>query len=449
MTGSGPAGALFLLATSITAGFVSYALVAWDRVDLLAVVTKPDAILLLVAINAVVGAIRISAAGDAWHRAGGRILGAGMLSLLLFTAIPHVALGYIGLETRATILTVFAAPDPTPIASATTSTEATTTTTLPTPASPAPTWTVYAGSSTATVPATTTTTLPLGSDRVTFLLLGSDAGPGRPGDRTDSVMVATINTLTGDTAIFGLPRNMAGFNFSDGTPFEGFSRGILNEVYMWGQRNPGRFEGPDPGIAAIEDVTETLLGIPIDYFVMIDMVGFARLVDVLGGVEVDVAKPMQAPVYDRATGEHQMIEFAPGRQRLDGDRALAFARSRTGSNDYARMSRQRCLISSLADEAGPLTLATRFPALLDLIETSLATNIPVNDLPYLINLVPKVNRDRTVVVGFDLEYRTGQLTARGYAIPDVGKIQATVQSVISSDFASAPPALATALNSCG
>lgn len=446
MTGSLPAGSLLLLSTAVTAGMISYLLFSVNRLQLLEMITSPDAILVLIAINGVVGVIRVVAAGEAWHRAGGRFLGVGLFLLLIFTAVPHLAVGYVGLETRATILTVFAPENPVVVATTTTSAPDPTTTTIEQRSSPLVPRRAIPTSSTSS--STTTTTIPLGQERASFLLLGTDAGPGRAGIRTDAIMVATVNTLTGDAALFGLPRNMAGFKFSDGTEFEGFTRGILNEVYMWGNQNPQRFPGQDPGVAAVKDVAETLLGLPIDHFVLVDMAGFAQLVDVFGGVDVTISQPMMAPLYDRTTGEHQTVRFAPGIQRLDGDHALAFARTRTGSNDYLRMARQRCLVSGLVDQAGPLTLTPRLPALLNVIESSVSTDIPINDLPYLINLAPKITREATVVVGFDSEYRSGELTEKGYAIPDLEKIQTLVRSVLAGETESST-ALSTAADSCG
>jgi polyisoprenyl-teichoic acid--peptidoglycan teichoic acid transferase len=446
MTGANTAGVIFLISSCMTAAAVGYAWSSLDRIGLLELFTNPTMLLILVIANLVFGAIRVIAARHAWRRAGGRAFSLGILALLLFTAIPHIAIGYVGLETRSALVNVFSSPPVGVIAAPAATTTIATTTTMP-PGDPIVTpWEIPNEPSTTT---STTTTIPLGAERVTFLLLGGDAGPGRSGLRTDSMMVATIDTVSGDAAIFGLPRNMAGFKFSDGTDFPGLGQGILNEVYMWGRKNPERFPGPDPGIAAISDVAQTLLGLPIDHYVLVDMIGFARLVDVIGGVDIEVNNAMAAPLYDRSTGGHETIQFAPGRQHMDGDTALAYSRSRTDSNDYKRMARQRCVISAVADQAGPLTLMTRLPALLDVLETSVSTDIPINDLPYLINLAPRVSSDRISVVGFDLDYRSGNFTAGGFATPDVDKIQKVVQQAISDQWESGPFALDTAAASCG
>jgi LCP family protein required for cell wall assembly len=218
---------------------------------------------------------------------------------------------------------------------------------------------------------------------------------------------------------------------------------------MWGQRNPGGFEGPDPGIAALQDVAETLLGVPIDHYVLIDMVGFVELVDAMGGVTVTNQAVFTAPLYDTKSGEYEMITFEPGRQHLDGDFALAYARSRTGTNDYVRMGRQRCVISGLVEEASPVSLLTRLPRLLNVIEKYMTTDIPYNDLPYLFNFAPKVSSDRTTVVGFDVEYRSGEFTSLGLPKPDVNKIQDVVRQVFDGTWPEGTVDLEPASEACG
>jgi LCP family protein required for cell wall assembly len=289
----------------------------------------------------------------------------------------------------------------------------------------------------------------MGTERVTILLLGGDAGPGRGGLRTDTMIVVSVDTRTGDAALFGLPRNMTGFTFSDGTPFPGMGKGLLNEVYPWGRRHPDAFGGLDPGASAIKDVASHLLGIPIDHFVLVDMAGFARLVDVLGGVSIPVSKDIAAPIYDRDDGTYVMTVIPAGTQTLDGDLALAYARSRTGSDDYSRMARQRCVITALADQADPLSLLARLGELLEMIEQNVTTDMTPEQIPDLVNLASLIATDRVVVVGFDRGYRIGKV-AEGSARPDVEKIRAAVQQAITD-----PAALdhglemATAAEACG
>ncbi len=418
------ASALFLTATAVVVFEEGASGMIGGLVD-------PEILLALLVANLFVALMRVLATGHAWVIAGGRSASIGLVAVLLIVGLPHAAAGYFLFETRSTLLSVFSAPpNPMPLAIAeptTTTSTSTTTTTIAT------TTTSMTSTTIATTTTTTpTTTLPMGVDRLTVLLLGADSGPGRGGLRTDSVIVVSVSTITGDAAIFGLPRNLGGLTFSDGSTFPGLGKGMLNEVYQWARRHPDGFPGIDPGATAVADVTSTLLGLPIDHFVLVDMAGFSRLVDLLGGVTVDVKRDIRAPLYDPSDGTHTMIEIPAGSQHLDGDEALAFARSRTGSNDYDRMARQRCLLTSVVDQLDPLDLFARLPDFLHAVEDNVTTDIPLSKIPYIVNLAPLISADRTVVIGFDRGYRDGK-TGNGLNKPDVEAIRHAVQSALSGD----------------
>jgi LCP family protein required for cell wall assembly len=441
---------MLVISTVAAAVFAAWGVMTTESTGMLKIATNPDLLLVLVTINIIFGMFRILAVTDAWRRAGGRFVRIGLGALVLFTVVPHATLAYVGLETRSTIMAVFpdGGPGFSPIqistsSSTSTTTPTTTTTTLP-DSGP-----IVAPRTIPTSSTTTTTTLPLGTNRLTFLLLGGDAGPGRAGLRTDSVMVATIDTVTGSTALFGLPRNMAGLSFSDGTPFPGHSRGILNEVYSYGRAHPELFGGPDPGITAVSNIVSATLGIPIDYHVLVEMQGFVEIVDVFGGVNVNPRKSFSAPLYEGDPSDYEMITFNPGEQRLNGPQALAYARSRTASNDYVRMERQRCLMTGLLEEAGPYNLTTKLVSLLDVIERRVSTNIPSNQLPYLINFAPSIDTSQITFVGFDVDYRNGEHTATGYAKADIPRIQETVGLILTGQWDEDPVNVSLSADICG
>ncbi|MGF1618227.1 MAG: LCP family protein [Acidimicrobiia bacterium] len=442
-------GWTLVLSTIAAATLAAWGVLTTEPTGMLKIATNPDLLLVLVSINLIFGMFRILAVTDAWRRAGGHFVRAGLAALVVFTVVPHATLAYVGLETRSTIMEVFpgGGPDFSPIQISTTSSTSTTTTTLAWAGPIVTPWTIPTSSTTSST--TTTTTLPLGTNRLTFLLLGGDAGPGRSGLRTDSVMVATIDTVTGSAALFGLPRNMAGLSFSDGTAFPGHSQGILNEVYLYGRAHPEMFAGPDPGITAVSNIVSATLGIPIDYHILVEMQGFVEIVDVFGGVNVNPRKAFTAPIYDDDPGDYEMVTFNAGEQRLTGAQALAYARSRTASNDYVRMERQRCLMTGLLAESGPYNLTTKLVSLLDVIERRVSTNIPSNQLPYLINFAPSIDTTQVTFVGFDVDYRNGQYTATGYPMADIPRIQETVGLILAGAWDEEPVNVSLSEDVCG
>jgi hypothetical protein len=111
------------------------------------------------------------------------------------------------------------------------------------------------------------------------------------------------------------------------------------------------------------------------------MAGFQQIVDALGGVSVDIGKPI--PI--GAVGKVDYV-LQPGVQRLTGEQALWFARSREGSSDYERMVRQKCLMSSLARQADPLTVLANYEQLATASASLVRTDIPTADLPEFVKL---------------------------------------------------------------
>ena len=177
-----------------------------------------------------------------------------------------------------------------------------------------------------------------------FLLVGSDQrenlteeqkrkyGTGSTeGARTDTILMLVV-PRTGDPALISLPRDSY-------VPIPGHGKSKLNAAYAWG--------GPQLLVATIEQAT----GVRIDGYLQIGMVGFAELVDAVGGVEVCLDKPMK----DRDSH----ADFPAGCQQFDGVDALAYVRMRKKdpTGDLGRMGRQREVIGKVADKAvSPQTL---------------------------------------------------------------------------------------------
>jgi LCP family protein required for cell wall assembly len=226
--------------------------------------------------------------------------------------------------------------------------------------------------------------------RLNILLLGADAGAGRVGVRPDSINLVSIDVRSGGSVLVSLPRNLEKARFPEGTAAadrfpDGFAgegdRGewMLNATWTYGEANPDLFPGPaGPGVTAVEQAVEGTLGLPVHYYVVIDLDGFRNLVDALGGVTVRITEEIPLG----STGE--VLE--PGLHELDGYETLWYARSRTGSSDYARMSRQRCVLGAILHEADPGTVLKNFTDLADASTSIVTTDIPVDQLPELVEL---------------------------------------------------------------
>ncbi len=240
--------------------------------------------------------------------------------------------------------------------------------------------------------------------RLNVLLVGSDAGPDRTGARTDTMMMASIDTTTARTTLFALPRNIGYAQFPPGSPMaEQFPKGfhdpadplsgnyLLNAVYAWGLDHPQvapTTPTDNPGLNLLHQSVAYMMGIDIDYYVEVNMAGFASIIDALGGVTVDVG-PVPLPIGGvLPDGRHvKPSGYVPaGVQHLDGNDALWFARSRRDSDDYNRMGRQRCLLQSVLQQKSPTDVITHFNDIAAATKNSVTTNIPQEVLGQLVSL---------------------------------------------------------------
>ncbi|HEV7741962.1 MAG TPA: LCP family protein [Pseudolysinimonas sp.] len=240
--------------------------------------------------------------------------------------------------------------------------------------------------------------------RYNILLLGGDAGPDRMGMRPDSISVVSIDADTGKAVIFGVPRNLEQATFVDGSPLFGpFPNGydcgdncLVSYLYTYGEEHPDLYPDADkagsrPGIEATRDAVEGILGLTLQYYVLIDMQGFADLIDALGGVDIDVKAdlPYGANTFDDGSPAPAIGVIPAGKQHMPGWEALWYARSRYGSNDYERMDRQRQVQEAMLKQFDPANIVTKFQAVAAAGTQVVSTDIPQSMLSYFVELGAK------------------------------------------------------------
>ena len=209
--------------------------------------------------------------------------------------------------------------------------------------------------------------------------------------------------------------------------------------------------GGDEGAIALKQAVSNLLAVRVDYYALVNLVGFADLVDALGGVEINVKERLHDEVTRPAWGEPKpTIDVVPGRTyRFYGREALAYVRSRKDSSDYTRMARQRCFLSAMADQLDPVRAIRNFGSLARTIETNVSTDIPLNRLPSLVRLVGSVDSRRTLTVTFGFDYFFGRQKAGNYPVPALGRIRTTVrQAILTPELLKRTGKAATAEQAC-
>ncbi|HEY8497490.1 MAG TPA: LCP family protein [Limnochordales bacterium] len=203
--------------------------------------------------------------------------------------------------------------------------------------------------------------------RVTVLVIGvDDASEGAA--RTDTIMLASFDPRSGEAAVLSIPRDTR----VQIPGRSGYYR--VNTAYTLG--------GPELTVRTVEN----LLDIDIDHYLVVDFASFARFIDLLGGIEVEIQRPMRYDDY--AQGLH--IDLKPGRQVLTGEQALQYVRFRAdGLGDVAlvdpvrevydgRVKRQLEFVKLVAERAMGVEAIPRLPQLVPELISMVATDISVD-----------------------------------------------------------------------
>ena len=254
--------------------------------------------------------------------------------------------------------------------------------------------------------------------RLNILLLGADSTDTRIKDaggsytpRTDTIMVASIDTTSGDTTLIQIPRNLKYTPFPEGSKLaQLFPRGFRGagdeaEWYvnaLWEKTVAG--DHPDmvealgtptptyPGAEVLKQGIEGITGLHMHYFVLLNINGLEQLINAMGGVRVNINQKL--PIGgNETTGEKPSAWLQPGPdQLLDGYHAMWYARGRyhVKGADFDRMARQSCLVNAVIKQADPLTMLTRYEGIAQASSDMVMTDIPQEVLALVAQLAVKV-----------------------------------------------------------
>ena len=220
----------------------------------------------------------------------------------------------------------------------------------------------------------------LGTDgRLTVLLLGSDYRPAHPGNRTDAIMVVSVDPITGKAAGFSIPRDTSGFPINETTTYDA----KVNALYEYLQSRTGN------GGLAMRNAVASAFDIEVDGYVLIGFQGVKDMVAAVGGVDV----VLDSAYYDAhywVTASKQGWGLPAGKSHLDGKNALIFARSRKGDNDFGRARRQQQLVLAALDKARSRGIE-RLPTLLKIASRTIKTDLPLGQAAVLFDIISKTD----------------------------------------------------------
>ena len=234
------------------------------------------------------------------------------------------------------------------------------------------------------------------TDVSTILLLGGDAGPGRSGLRTDSMILVSVHRPSGRAALISVPRNLEHLMFPPATPLarkypHGFDD-IANAVYPRVSSNPTlrdayRIDELSPGAVAIAQGIGYSLDVTIDDYVLIDMQGFLEIIDALGGVVVNVPKAVPAPGNPPGARHPVPAVIPAGLQFMDGTTALSYVRSRHADTDYRRADRQRAVLAALARQVSLSEALAGYSTVTSVLGDRLRTSLTTDEFTNLLGLL--------------------------------------------------------------
>jgi polyisoprenyl-teichoic acid--peptidoglycan teichoic acid transferase len=270
--------------------------------------------------------------------------------------------------------------------------------------------------------------------RINVLLTGIDSGPGRNHSLNDTLIVASIDPVSHKVAMVSFPRDIANFPLWKGGRFSD----KINALMSYATKHKKEF--PDGPLPSLIKELGYLVGAPIHYYAAVDLDGFRRLIEKVGGVDIDNPKPINDPDYGGWTDKRPIgFTLSAGVHHLDAQTALAYVRSRKGAgdSDFSRARRQQQLLVALARKLSDPKMLPRLPDLLTIAGDTVRTNFPADRLREMIELTQDVPDNAITQVVLGPPYATRpSLTAPIYTLElDFARLAALSVKIFGTDSA--------------
>ena len=266
---------------------------------------------------------------------------------------------------------------------------------------------------------------------INIALLGSDRRPHWTGFNTDVIIILSVHPSLGEVAMLSIPRDLYVY-------LPGYSMQRINTAFSIGER----VNYPGGGPALFADTLRYNFGIPVHHYAKVEMTGFSRIVDTVGGVDVNVTCSyrdwrLKSPSLDPEREQNWHLYTVPtGVRHMDGDLALWYARSRKLSSDFDRGRRQQEVLRAIYRELLSLELIPQIPQLYNDLRDSVTTDLGLSDLISLAPLAARIDTAdvRSRFIGRD-EVISWRIPSSGaqVLVPKPGPIAAIVADAFDFD----------------
>ncbi len=252
-------------------------------------------------------------------------------------------------------------------------------------------------------------------DKSTIMIMGVDTREDDVG-RSDTLMLATIDPKKDQAALLSIPRDTR-------VKIKGHGFDKINAAYAFGSAKGGVLGGEK----LAQDTVENFLGVNVDHYIVINTHAFQKIIDALGGIDINVEKRMYyEDPWDDDGG--LLIDLQPGMQHMDGKTAVTYVRYRDEEGDIGRIKRQQKFMAACMDKLTSPSIIPKLPAVISEIVSSVKTDLSVRQLLEFAGTLKESRKNglKTDMVPGKPLYINGV----SYWIPDIAELRATLANTL-------------------
>ncbi len=221
------------------------------------------------------------------------------------------------------------------------------------------------------------------SGRVNILILGVGDAGHQGATLSDTIMVVSYDVSSKNVSMISIPRDLY-------VKVDGYGYAKINSAHAYGEEY--KYSGGGPQLA--RDTVSYVLDIPIHYYVRADFTGFSKLIDAVGGVDINVEKDLYDPLYPDGT-----FNITKGLHHMDGKMALKYARSRETTSDFDRARRQQQVLVALKDKllsTQTLVNPKKIAEIIQITGNNVKTDFQTNEIQRLVEIGKTIDSKKIV-----------------------------------------------------